>query len=115
MWSAAPAARAREIGSISSRHHRRPHDVLFPAATAAPTSPYVGRPNGLPPRAHQHCHALQAPEAQREYALTPGRRATTSFHPVLCNRGVLARRDAAMPLHERADTKAGDYVDLLAA
>ena len=99
MWSAPPRERALLyiLEDIVGRN-----DVLFPRCSA-----YVYE-SGYGFDAHTNCHDIQA-EAQREYGLTPDD-VHDSFNLFMCTEVTMDGRATIT----RQESKAGDYVDLLA-
>ena len=99
MWSAPPRERAL-LYILEDTVGR--NDVLFPRCSA-----YVYE-SGYGFDAHTNCHDIQA-EAQREYGLTPDD-VHDSFNLFMCTEVTMDGRATIT----RQESKAGDYVDLLA-
>ena len=99
LWSAPPRERAL-LYILEDTVGR--NDVLFPRCSAYVYESAYGFD------AHTNCHDIQA-EAQREYGLTPDD-VHDSFNLFMCTEVTLDGRATIT----RQETKAGDYVDLLA-
>jgi uncharacterized protein YcgI (DUF1989 family) len=99
LWSAPPRERAL-VYILEDTYGR--NDVLFPRCSAYVYESAYGFD------IHTNCHDIQA-EAQREYGLTPDD-VHDSFNLFMCTE-VTGPHNATMT---RQDSKAGDYVDLLA-
>ncbi len=99
LWSAPPRERAM-LYILDDTVGR--NDVLFPRCSA-----YVYE-SGYGFDVHTNCHDIQA-EAQREYGLTPDD-VHDSFNLFMCTEVTMDGRATIT----RQETKAGDYVDLLA-
>ena len=99
LWSAPPRERAL-LYILEDTVGR--NDVLFPRCTAYVYESAYGFD------AHTNCHDIQA-EAQREYGLTPDD-VHDSFNLFMCTEVTLDGRATIT----RQESRAGDYVDLLA-
>eukprot|EP01037_Dinobryon_pediforme_P027166 gene27166-29968_t len=99
MWSAPPRERAM-LYILEDTYGR--NDVLFPRCSAYVYESAYGFDR------HTNCHDIQA-EAQREYGLTPDD-VHDSFNLFMCTEVSLEGRATIT----RQETRAGDYVDLLA-
>jgi uncharacterized protein YcgI (DUF1989 family) len=99
MWSAPPRERAL-LYILEDTVGR--NDVLFPRCSAYVYESAYGFD------AHTNCHDIQA-EAQREYGLTPDD-VHDSFNLFMCTEVTMEGRATIT----RQESRAGDYVDLLA-